>query len=419
MRSAPTMRRSLVALMLITLMLSLSLASAASSTVDVKSEGRITVEALGLETAETNPLGDPLLIAGADGFVRIISANSPTDASTAVELQHSNTNTLRDITWHPAGNTALIAGDSGTVLRYSHEDYALTTVSGTGALESSDISAIDWRLNGDYAYLGSASGVIYRYSSSEGFTLLDMSANSAVSAIECHEQLQLCLATTLSDGIAIIDRDHDVSWLGSSGDTWVDVDCPDVDLNECVAIASGRRISAIILNEQTPASTSIESPVIVGELGGEFVSISIMDDHTVIIEMAPFALIKFEMDGQKAYQVLEHATVSEASSTLAGTSLVATWGDDDTHGFMISSDGTVSSFAPPAVEDDVLMFKAIGVMVMIAVPGTILGLIFMNSKTLQGWYHGRRNAKREAKKQAELDEIKAQKVAERAAKNKK
>ena len=56
---------------------------------------------------------------------------------------------------------------------------------------------------------------------------------------------------------------------------------------------------------------------------------------------------------------------------------------------------------------------------MIAVPGTILGLIYMNSKTLQGWYHGRRNAKREAKKQAELDEIKAQKVAERAAKNKK
>ena len=410
------MRRSLVAMLLVTLLLSLPLVVAASSTVDVKSEGRIADQDLGLEAAETNPLADHLLIAGAEGFVRIVNAETPTDASTAVELEHSNTNTLRSITWHPAGNTALLAGDSGTVLRFSMDDYALTSVVGTGALESSDITAIDWRLNGDYAYLGSDSGVIYSYSSSEGFALIDMEAKSAITAIDCHQQLQLCLVTTVTDGIGIIDRNHEVSWLGSSGDTWVDVVCPDANLNECVAIASGRRISVIILNEQTPQSTQVDSPVVIGELGGEFVSISAMQDHSVMIEMAPYALIQFKMEGQKAFQVLEHSSVSEVDALLAGTHLVSTWGVDDTHGFMISSDGTVASFTPPLAEEDELMWKVLVLMVAIAVPGTIGGLIFMNSKTLQGWYYGRRNAKREAKKQAELDEVKAQKQAERAAK---
>ena len=47
---------------------------------------------------------------------------------------------------------------------------------------------------------------------------------------------------------------------------------------------------------------------------------------------------------------------------------------------------------------------------LISVPGSIIGLIFMNSKTLQGWYYSLRKAKR-AKSQKKAKELEMQKVA--------
>jgi hypothetical protein len=56
------------------------------------------------------------------------------------------------------------------------------------------------------------------------------------------------------------------------------------------------------------------------------------------------------------------------------------------------------------------------VVVLIAVPGVIFGLIFMNSEKLQRKYFERRNAKREAAEQQRIDKEKAEKRAARKAK---
>ena len=111
-----------------------------------------------------------------------------------------------------------------------------------------------------------------------------------------------------------------------------------------------------------------------------------------------------------AYKMLEHDLVKDSEIELSSTSLVLVWGDDMTHGFTISSDGSIAQFTPTMVEDDELVFKAVMLILLISVPGSIIGLIFMNSKTLQGWYYSLRKARR-AKAQENAKELEKQKAA--------
>jgi cell division protein FtsL len=62
------------------------------------------------------------------------------------------------------------------------------------------------------------------------------------------------------------------------------------------------------------------------------------------------------------------------------------------------------------VEDDELMYKVLMLVLLISVPGCVIGLIFMNSKTLQGWYYSRRKARR-VKAQEKATELEKQKAA--------
>ena len=65
---------------------------------------------------------------------------------------------------------------------------------------------------------------------------------------------------------------------------------------------------------------------------------------------------------------------------------------------------------------DSLISYLLGIVVLIVVPGSVMGLIFMNSETLQKKYYARRNAKREAAEEARLEKEKAEKRAARKAK---
>ena len=110
--------------------------------------------------------------------------------------------------------------------------------------------------------------------------------------------------------------------------------------------------------------------------------------------MAPYGLVQYRLDNRKAYKMLEHDLVKDSEIELSSTSLVQVWGDDITHGFILSSDGSLAQFTPTMAEEDELMIKAVMLILLISVPGCIIGLIFMNSKTLQGLYYSRRKARR-------------------------
>ena len=85
----------------------------------------------------------------------------------------------------------------------------------------------------------------------------------------------------------------------------------------------------------------------------------------------------------------------------------------------MTSFGVIIEFHPPVETDvwtDSLISYILGVVVLIAVPGSVLGLIFMNSETLQKKYFARRNAKFEAAANARIEKEKAEKRAARKAK---
>ena len=108
--------------------------------------------------------------------------------------------------------------------------------------------------------------------------------------------------------------------------------------------------------------------------------------------------------------MLEHDLVKDSEIELSSTSLIQVWGDDMTHGFILSSDGSIAQYTPTMVEEDELIMKAVMLILLISVPGCVIGLIFMNSKTLQGLYYSRRKARR-AKAQENAKEMEKQKAA--------
>jgi len=395
------MRRQMAAIAAIAILVA-TIASAASSTVIIESEGRVQEQALALRAAEVNPQNDRIIAVGEEGYAILLSSNNPTDSTIMRVLSTEYNVTLNSVSWHSGGRTAFLAGDSGIVLRYAESDHGVELVEGTGALESTDINAISWRNNGDRAYLGGEDGRIYSWDAENGFQLLDTAqSGSDITSISCHRHHSLCIVTTIEDGVAIIDRDSQVHWLGKTDNTWLDSICSDEDVNECIIIASGRRISALLLKPDDAGSSIIEEEEIIGELSGEFIGISGFRDNSVVIFMAPYSIIQYDLDSRQSYRMLEHEDVKDAELALSSTNIIHIWGEDERNGHTISSDGTVAEFSPPLSQESDLMTKGMIVLVAIAVPGSIFGLFFMNSKTLQGWYYSRRNAKRQkAKDQA-------------------
>ena len=257
------MRRVRWSLAILVLLSSTSAVIAESHTIEIESLGRIESQALGLNDAQMNPQGDRVLAVGDEGYAILLNADSPGTASTRIKFDTGVNSPLNSVSWHTGGKTALIAGDSGVVLRYVENDQSIENVDGTGMLEGTDIEAISWRNNGDRAYLGGEGGRIYSYDAENGFQLLDQTADSMITSIACHRHHTVCIVTTVQDGVAIIDRDSQVHWLGSAENTWIGAVCSDADVNECVVIASGRRISAIILKPDDAVTAIVEPPEVI------------------------------------------------------------------------------------------------------------------------------------------------------------
>jgi hypothetical protein len=218
---------------------------------------------------------------------------------------------------------------------------------------------------------------------------LEGTGSSAVSDITCHRQEQICIVATLSDGLATIDQTHRVTFIaGTSTETWIGADCADPTLNECVGFASGLKTQAIRLDIQDAGQSTTENLMQFGTLSGDFTAVSRGYDGTTLIHMAPFATVRQQPIVSEAYAQIVAEDAVEWDPIIAGRSLSVVWENDQREGFIITNFGNIVSFSPePAVEiDNSIMTVAVLAAVVIAVPGTILGLVYMNSSTLQRLY---------------------------------
>ena len=415
------------ALGLVALVLASCMASVVSAEGAVEMDNPIWLaEAdLGLEVvAAGGESSQKVLVAGADGYARLLDGANP---NIQIELVTPTEDTLRGIDWHPRGKTALLVGDNGAMFRYVAEDHSVTTVSGSAQLNGVDVAAVAWNAAGSNAYVGGEDGWLWAYHEGEGgqgvFQLLVDEASSRITGIACQEEEQFCAMTTESDGVAIIDSNanHTLHWVGGTDRVWRGVNCAEPVFNRCVAIGDGRALGLIGLDIHTPERSTLFTQII-PEISGEFTHIHARGPSETLVTMAPFQVMAWDMSTDEAYQWIENEEVVAKSSALAGERLVGSWGttDDANVGFIVTSYGAVIGFHPPpetSVWTDTLISYLLGIVVLIVVPGSIMGLIFMNSETLQRMYWNRRNAKREAAETSRIEKEKAEKRAARKSKN--
>ena len=360
----------------------------ASSVVEMELEESLSESDIGILAGDVSPNGESVLLVGKDGYAREISALKAGDRTRDVELLSGRDVDLNDISWHPRGEAALIAGDLGIALRYETSDNGVTLVNGTGSIIGHNLTTVEWRKAGDYAYFGGEDGRVWKFAEGIGFVALDDSRNSTITGISCHRNIDSCVMSTLQDGLAVIGPTHNLTWLsGTSSHTWLDVDCAEPILNECLGFASGLRTGIIKINSIDSTKSSAKNPVQYTTLEGDFTKVSRGHDSTSIIILAPFSTVRQYPVDDDAYVQISSEDASIWDPVISGRSISFIWENSFNSGFIITSFGNVISFEPPSEEvAESLVVVIIGYVVVISVPGVILGLIYMNSKTMQNYY---------------------------------
>lgn len=369
---------------------------AENDNVDLKLESSLTDSDAGITAAETSPNGENLLIVGLDGFAHLISAKNAGDRSLDIELNSGRQNNFNDIAWHPRGEAALIAGDLGTAMRYEKIDHGITVVNGTGAILGRNMTSVDWRSAGDYSYFGAEDGSLWRFSEGTGFMLVD-SVSSKITGISCHKSYDICVVSTLADGLGVIGQTHNISWLsGTKTDTWIDVDCPDSQLKECIAYGSGLRLMPILLNIIDHSNSDTGEMVQYPSLSGDFISTSPGYASSSLIHIAPFATVRYDALENTANVQISSEQMLEWDSVIAGRQIAYVWETGFNDGYIMTTSGNIISFEPKLIEiDNTMLTTIILVAVSVSVPGVIIGLIYMNSPYLQKKYlNFRRNSRR-------------------------
>ena len=359
-----------------------------SNTLVSISEDPVFLNALDSNDKESLAVGD-------DGVVFLIPNDDP---ESSVELDPITDQNLNALDFHPSGN-AFIVGDTGRVLRYDYQDQRLSNVSGTGLVEISTLTAVAWNTNGAWAYISADSGRIWRFRSLvDGGEMyaLENTRESSVTAIDCHPVVRLCVVSTESDGIGIIDDNHELIWLGGGAVIWNDLECGSRNIPVCVAVGSNRNIGTIRLDDSTQGESSLDA-VILSDLSGEFTKICGHSENRMMIATIPFGLIDHRPESEESFPWYDHVDAANQHLDVVTRPIVCTWSTTEAEGWILNSRGNAINFVPIEIDDPLLTSLAgyaLAVVVVISVPGIVLGLIFMNSPKMQASYNRwRRNRK--------------------------
>ena len=359
-----------------------------ASEVGFSKENSLEMQGLNIRAGEVSPGGSNILLVGDDGFVHMISASNPGERNNDQTIDSSRSARFNDVSWHPNGETALIAGDLGAALRYSLSDNRIEAVNGAGIVGSIELSSTSWRAGGDLAFFGAKNGNIYSFNEGEGMIQLVNTKSSQITDIACHLEQNICVVSSLNDGLAVIDRTREITWLdGTSDKTWVAVDCPDGDYIKCAAFASGRHHVSIVLDIQDASQSTTGKIMQLEEGPTDFISTSRGHDGTSLIHLAPMESVRYKLDVDEVFMHIESSKITSHDPEIAGQRIALMWeiGEDD--GWLITNEGLIVNIYPTASRESLGILETVTfAAVAISVPGVILGLIFMNSPYLQRKY---------------------------------
>ena len=361
---------------------------ASASELGFENENALGEQGLNIRAGEVSPNRESILLVGDDGYTHMISASSPGDRSQDQNIDSSRSARFNDVSWHPNGQTALIAGDLGAALRYTLSDNSIQAVNGAGIVGSIELTAVSWRAGGDLAFFGAKNGNIYSFNEGEGMSQLEGTMDSEITDIACHIEHNLCVASTLNVGIAVIDRTREVTWLdGTSGYTWMAADCPDSTYRKCVAFGSGRVHVSIVLDIEDASRSTTEKVLELLEGTTDFIATSRGYDGTSLVHLAPMESVRYKTSLDEVFMHMEAQAITKHDPEVAGQRIALMWETGEDDGWMITNEGLIIDIFPVESRESLgIMETIVFAAVAISVPGVIIGLIFMNSTYLQRKY---------------------------------
>ena len=110
---------------------------------------------LGIEGASISPDGELVIVHGKESAIFAVNSSSPEEFS---KIEWNYSRDLVDSGFHPNGQTALIVGDSGAVLRYMREQNVVEEAVDDILLGQTNLNAVSWKGDGSWAYVGGEGG---------------------------------------------------------------------------------------------------------------------------------------------------------------------------------------------------------------------------------------------------------------------
>ena len=360
--------------------------SAPDATVEVKIERKLADFDLGINGGEASPNGSSVLIYGHDGYAHLLSAENADMESADIRLENETTNHLNDVTWHPGGKSALLVGDSGTVLRFNSTNYALGEAQGAVAISNEDINAIQFTPGSSVAYLGTDDGQIWKYYA-DTFTMLNNEASSRITDIDCMKNENICLVATLNDGIAIIDQADSITWIPNTRfHTWVGIGCEDPTMNSCTGFASGLKAAQIKIDVIDSSKTELGEIIVLGQLEGDVIADNSATESSSLLALGPLGMVRWNQYSLDAFLMFSNLNASEEDILLSGDSYAMAWENSKNSGLLITSQGRVVSFEPASEDAGDEFPEFLAYLLVVCVFGVFFGLIYWNSPWLQRKY---------------------------------
>jgi len=364
---------------------------------------------LGIEGASISPDGELVIIHGKESAIFAVNSSSPGEFS---KIEWNYSSDLVDSSFHPNGQTALIVGDSGTVLRYMREQNMVEEAVDDMFLGQTNLNAVSWKGDGSWAYVGGEDGWIWRVRGIDGggseVVPLEGRGSSDVNAISCLPGTNVCVISSSVDGIGVIDGEHEIHWIGGVGYPWIDAVCPTGISNECVAVSTDRTIGIVSINADNPGNSKVYENDIVKLHGidGQFNGIEIQSESRSLISMAPFELVEHDLEERASYPWLENEDVVMFDPIVSNDRVVSSWSTGINTGWVVTSTGKIIDFSPESEEaGGGVLTIWIGIIVLGGAILLVLSLITSSSQTLSRWMalaigseDERRRAKREGRR---------------------
>ncbi|MDC0327793.1 hypothetical protein OAN05_00655 [bacterium] len=359
----------------------------AESAVELDSIIILDDDDLGIQGIAENPEGSRILIYGEDGYAEIIFAQRP---EIQIPLSATDKQTMRGADWHPGGGTAFLVGDEGMILRYASDDYSLTQAGEQLNFGQTQLNAVAWNTAGSWAYVGGDDGWLWRIrAQGDGGLethLIEGRGEGDVTSIDCHDELMLCVISSSTDGIGIIDRDHVLTWIGGNFYPWTSVICPTSYVQYCTSVSSDLQIGMIRLHTEGALQSELSVSDIKG-VDGKFMQLSHQEEARSLIIVAPFSLLEHNIETNSTYPWLDNDDAINFDATISGERIIGTWDTGKDSGWIITSRGTMIEFH--STEESGGIGLVLGGIVGFLIPLTIfmllLTLVYTASPKMQHW----------------------------------